>query len=73
MNKKWQIYEANVEETNRIAEKYNINKLLASIIINRKIDLCIFRTNTLRNRKTMLELSIHFIIFLFLCKLITFI
>ena len=22
MNKKWQIYEANVEETNRIAEKY---------------------------------------------------
>ena len=37
MNKKWQIYEANVEETNRIAEKYNINKLLASIIINRKI------------------------------------
>ena len=37
MNKKWQIYEADTEETNRIAEKYKINKLLASIIVNRKI------------------------------------
>ena len=37
MNKKWQIYEVDTEETNRIAEKYKINKLLASIIVNRKI------------------------------------
>lgn len=37
MNKKWQIYETNSEKTNQIAEKYKINKLLAAIIINRKI------------------------------------
>ena len=37
MNKKWQIYETDTEETKRIAEKYKINKLLASIIANRKI------------------------------------
>ena len=37
MNKKWQIYETDTEEINRIAEKYKINKLLASIIVNRKI------------------------------------
>ena len=37
MNKKWQIYETDTEETKRIAEKYKINKLLASIISNRKI------------------------------------
>ena len=29
MNKKWQIYEVDTEETSRIAEKYKINKLLA--------------------------------------------
>ena len=37
MNKKWQIYETDTEETERIAEKYKINELLASIIVNRKI------------------------------------
>ena len=26
MNKKWQIYEVDTEETSRIAEKYKINK-----------------------------------------------
>lgn len=37
MNKKWQIYETDTEETKRIVEKYKINELLASIIVNRKI------------------------------------
>lgn len=37
MNKKWQIYQTNEEEVKRISEKYKINELLASIIINRKI------------------------------------
>ncbi len=37
MNKKWQIYEANTEEVNKIAEKYKISKLLSTIIVNRKI------------------------------------
>lgn len=38
MNKKWQIYETNEDEVERVSKKYNINKLLASILINRKID-----------------------------------
>ncbi len=38
MNKKWQIYETDEQEIDRISKKYNINKLLASIIINRKIE-----------------------------------
>lgn len=37
MNKKWQIYETDEDEVRRISEKYNINTLLASILINRKI------------------------------------
>ena len=37
MNKKWQIYEANTEEVNKIAEKYKISQLLSTIIVNRKI------------------------------------
>ena len=37
MNKKWQIYETEETEIQRISEKYSINKLLASIIINRQI------------------------------------
>ena len=52
MNKKWQIYEADTEETNRIAEKYKINKLLASIIVNRKIkedEIDIFLNPTRKN------------------------
>lgn len=37
MNKKWQIYEPNNEEVERISKKFNVNKLLSSILINRKI------------------------------------
>ena len=37
MNKKWQIYETNEVESERISKKYNLNKLLASILINRNI------------------------------------
>lgn len=37
MNKKWQIYETNEVEAERISKKYNLNKLLASILINRNI------------------------------------
>ena len=37
MNKKWQIYEINETEVERISKKYNINKLLSSILINRNI------------------------------------
>lgn len=38
MNKKWQIYETEEQEIDRISKKYSINKLLSAIIINRKID-----------------------------------
>jgi len=38
MNKKWQIYETDEAEINRISNKYNINKLLSSILINRQIE-----------------------------------
>ena len=37
MNKKWQIYETNEEKINQISQKYNLNKLLTSIILNRNI------------------------------------
>lgn len=37
MNKKWQISEVNQEEINRLSDKFNLNKLLASILVNRKI------------------------------------
>ena len=37
MNKKWQIYQTNEEEVKKIADKYKINQLLTSIIVNRKI------------------------------------
>lgn len=37
MNKKWQVYDSDEIEIKRISEKYNINELLASIIVNRKI------------------------------------
>lgn len=37
MTKKWQIYDINEEKIEKISQKYDINKLLASIIINRKI------------------------------------
>ena len=38
MNKKWQIYQTNEEEVKKIADKYQINQLLTSIIVNRKIE-----------------------------------
>ena len=37
MNKKWQIYQANEEKVEEISKKYNINKLLATILSNRDI------------------------------------
>ncbi|MBQ2938471.1 MAG: hypothetical protein IJE05_06330 [Clostridia bacterium] len=37
MNKKWQIYETDEVEIEKISKKYNINKLLSSILINRRI------------------------------------
>lgn len=37
MNKKWQIYETNEVEIEKLVNKYHINKLLASILTNRKI------------------------------------
>ena len=52
MNKKWQIYEANTEEVNKIAEKYKISQLLSTIIVNRKIkdeNIEVFLNPTRRN------------------------
>ena len=37
MNKKWQIYETNEAEVEKLSNKYHINKLLATILINRQI------------------------------------
>ena len=37
MNKKWQIYQANEEKIEEISKKYNINKLLATILSSRDI------------------------------------
>lgn len=37
MNKKWHIYENDETLIEKISKKYNINKLLASILINREI------------------------------------
>lgn len=37
MNKKWQIYETDESKIEEIAEKYNLNKLLATILVNRNI------------------------------------
>ena len=37
MNKKWEYYDINEEEVNNIAEKYNLNKLIATILVNRNI------------------------------------
>lgn len=37
MNKKWQIYETDKEKVNELKEKYNINELLATILVNRNI------------------------------------
>ena len=37
MNKKWQIYEVDEEKAEEISKKYNVNKLLATILANRNI------------------------------------
>lgn len=37
MNKKWQIYETNKEKIEQIKSKYEINELLATILVNRNI------------------------------------
>ena len=37
MNKKWQIYETDKEKVEEIEKKYQINKLLATILVNRNI------------------------------------
>lgn len=38
MKKKWQIYEEEQEKINKISTQYHINKLLASILVNRNIE-----------------------------------
>jgi len=38
MNKKWKIYEVNVEEVENISKQFNINKLIATILSNRGIN-----------------------------------
>ena len=37
MNKKWKVYEQDEEKINEVAQKNNINKLLATILVNRGI------------------------------------
>ena len=37
MNKKWQIYQVENKKVEELAEKYNINELLATILVNRNI------------------------------------
>lgn len=37
MNKKWQIYDTDEKKVEELVEKYDINKLLATILVNRKI------------------------------------
>ena len=37
MNKKWQIYDTNQEKIEEIENRYNLNKLLATILVNRNI------------------------------------
>ena len=52
MNKKWQIYETNEDEINKISQKYNLNRLLSSIIVNRNIkeeDIDVFLNPTRNN------------------------
>ena len=52
MTKKWQLYENNDEQIKKISEEFNINKLLASILINREIkeeDIEIFLKPTRKN------------------------
>ena len=37
MNKKWQIYEVDEEKVEKLSQKYNLNKLLSTILVNRNI------------------------------------
>ncbi len=37
MNKKWKIYDVNNEKVEELQRKYNLNKLLATILVNRNI------------------------------------
>ena len=37
MNKKWECYDVDEEKVKELAEKYNINELLAKILVNKKI------------------------------------
>ena len=37
MNKKWEFYNINEEKIEEISQKYNLNKLLATILVNRNI------------------------------------
>jgi len=39
MNKKWEYYEACEERVSKLIEKYKLSKLLATILVNRNIDL----------------------------------
>ena len=39
MNKKWECYEADSTRVNELVEKYNLSKLLATILVNRNIDM----------------------------------
>lgn len=38
MNKKWQLYEVQEEKVNNIQKKYNVNKLIATVLANRGIE-----------------------------------
>lgn len=50
MNKKWHIYETDEAKINKISKMYNINKLLASILINRKVkDIELYLKPTRKN------------------------
>ena len=37
MNKKWEISKADKEKVEQLQEKYKINKLLATLLVNREI------------------------------------
>ena len=51
MTKKWQIYESNNEKIEEISRKYNLNKLLATILVNRNIEENQIATYLNPNRK----------------------
>ena len=51
MTKKWQIYESNNEKIEEISRKYNLNKLLATILVNRNIEENQIETYLNPNRK----------------------